>query len=636
MTYDPTAAFGGRGEWPVFYSCRLPWNQLRELLDIPGVVRAPGGIRCTWDVAPVLGGILGHKSPTPPLERNVQLAEDARRMPGLARYVQLGLQQRLREYQRLGALFLARRSWGMNCDPMRSGKSVQSLAASVLIKAERVLIVCPALAKFVWAEEVSKWLHHEALILEGRSGKVARQYCRTCDARGRVASDNGSLPYCDACKLKNGQANGYRLFQGEQEVDMALRAASYIIVNYDLLVAQKTANDVGVMAVREDLQGWAPILAKYNFDLCIADEAHLLRGWTTDQRKKGQTRRERFVEVVEHIPRVWGLTGTPIYGYTRDLWGQLDAISGGLFSNNSGLPFAFHKRYCEGHKDDYGWKANGRSPLAETELKERLGYFKLQRARAEILKDMPAKIRQVIRVQEDPATKIAAEKAARATGGTATRGGRLSRLLKQTSKIKRPVVVENVIDELAASNKVVVFTLLRDSAEKLGKAIEKACKSRSHSARMREVNTRVWLTHGDSTPQARFEMARAFREHVGAGAFVCTIDSVQVAVSLNGATSVHFADMHWQPSAMLQAEDRPYEVGTTGLSIVYYVVRGSIDEHVEAVVLPKIGTLAHVVDEAGADQMRDALAGQKETLSEVFARLSAHIPDEIEEVDDYD
>lgn len=626
VAYEPTAALGRRGEFPVFFPCRLEWDRLKEILDVPGVTRASGGVRCTWDVAWQIGLWLGVEAPLAPIEANVDLAEDARSMPGLQRYLELELNKKLRPYQREGALFLARRAWAMNCDPMRSGKTLQSLAASILINAEKVLIVCPALAKYVWADEISKWLGEEAFILEGRAGSVARQFCRTCRATGRVGTDR-----CPDCRLRNGAANGFRLFRNREEVQVGLAAAHYVIVNYDLLVAQKATDEVGRAFVRDDLQGWAPVLASHRFNLCIADESHLLRGWSSDAKKKGQTRRDRFVQTVKYIPTVWALTGTPIFGYVRDLWGQVDAISDGLFSNRSNLPFAFHKRYAEGHKGEYGWIANGRTALADSELPHRLSYFKMQRPRSVILKQQPPKDRQVIRIQEDEKTKKAIVKAAAITGSEA----KLTRLMMQTAAIKRKVVVENVLNELAEGNKVIVFTLLRKLCEQMGAAIESACRKKDVATKMREVNTKIWTAHGDTPPKGRFQMAQVFREHPGAGAFVATIDSLQVAVSLKGASSVHFADLHWQPAAMLQAEDRPYEVGITGLGIVYYVVRNSIDEHVEATVLPKVQTLAKVLAEKGAGEMSTAFAGKQETVSEIFARLTTHLRPEIED-GDYD
>jgi SNF2 family DNA or RNA helicase len=659
-----SSPFGARGSRPVFFAIQLPWTVIRELTSIPGVARAPGGLACTWDVAPMLAAYLGVSCPKPPTEDNLteeELKTEIAALPGLERYRRLELPAKLRSYQKEGALFLARRSYAMNCDPMRSGKSIQGLAASVLINANRTIIVCPAIAKYVWAEEVAKWIKEEALILEGRAGDFAKRYCRTCDARGQV---NGER--CSACKMRNGQSNGYKVFdtyvwewdangklvcecpkhpdtppswnaRGLTEICVlcldelhdAIESAKFVICNFDILVAQKNSDATGKLFVQENLQGWAPVLASHKFDLAILDECHLIRGFSTNQARKGQTRRERTCEVTENIPTVWGLTGTPIFGFVRDLWGQLDCISkGALTGSGDRLPFTFHAYWAEGHKDDYGWKADGRSPKCDTELKERLSMFKIQRPRSMILSQMPPKSRQVVRID---AGDVGSKKP-RGTNDEV----RLASLLKKTVDAKVDTVTENVISELGEGSKCVVFVYLRESAVKMGKAVEAACKKHDVKARMREVDTKIWTVHGDTSPQARFEMARAFREHPKAGVFIATIDSVQVAVSLKGASSVHFADLHWQPAALLQAEDRPYEVGTTGLSIIYYIVRGSVDEHIEAIVLPKVRTLAEVVNEKGADELRAALAHGvgKENLAQIIKAMMKDVDTDLGAYDD--
>lgn len=664
--------FGARGERPVFFAVTLPWPRIRELTSIPGIARAPGGLACTWDIALMLAAYLGTPCPRSPLEDALtddELKAEAAALPGLERYRRLELPAKLRPYQKEGALFLARRAYAMNCDPMRAGKSAMALAASVLVDAKKTLVIAPAIAKYVWAEQAALWLKEEALILEGRAGDLAKRYCKVCDARGKIKGTDGELITCTACRMRNGQANGYKTFDtyvwewdenGKltcecpkhrdemshdfmisplvcplcvNELHAAIGAASIVVCNYDILISQKNADAAGKLFSVEHLQGWAPVLAAHKFDLAILDESHLIRGFSTDSARKGQTRRERVCEVTENIPIAWALTGTPIFGFVRDLWGQLDCVSKGALTGNGvndRLPFTFHAHFCEGQKDDYGWRADGRSIYADTELPQRLAVFKIQRPRSLILSQMPPKTRQVVRID---AGEVGAKKPRGANDEA-----RLANLLKKTFDAKVDYVTENVISELGEGNKCVVFVFLRESAEKMGKAVEAACKKADVKTRMREVDAKIWTVHGDTSPQGRFEMARAFREHPKAGAFIATIDSVQVAISLKGATSVHFADLHWQPAALLQAEDRPYEVGTTGLSILYYIVRGSVDEHIEAIVLPKVKTLADIVNEKGADELRNALAqgAGKENLKEVIKAMMKDVDTDLGAYDDGD
>lgn len=104
--------------------------------------------------------------------------------------------------------------------------------------------------------------------------------------------------------------------------------------NYHITIAQKEKDDAGSTMVRADLPGWGPILAKLNFEMAVASESHRLRGWTAKGagNKDSQTIRERANEICAEIPRVYAETGTFIYGFTRDGFGQLDFISRGLWS----------------------------------------------------------------------------------------------------------------------------------------------------------------------------------------------------------------------------------------------------------------------------------------------------------------
>lgn len=81
---------------------------------------------------------------------------------------------------------------------------------------------------------------------------------------------------------------------------------------------------------------------------------------------------------------------------------------------------------------------------------------------------------------------------------------------------------------------------------------------------------------------------------------------------------------------MLQAEDRPYEPGTTGLSVVYYMLRESIDEHVLSTVLPKLTTVVSSTADEQAQQTKDSFS-EKTTLDEVYERLTRAVRQQMEE-----
>lgn len=591
MLSIPAPPLGARAVRPVVLRCD-PAAARALAQAIPGVVARGDGVACAWDAAPVAAALLGLPAPAVPMDATPLL-------PGLGEYQRLGLAAKLRPYQREMVLFLARRAMALNADPMRSGKTPTTIAAAVAVGAPQVVIVCPAIARLVWATEIAKWATGEALLLCGRGADEARWFCRPCMGKGRAA--DGSR--CPACKAKNGSSYGTRVVTGAADVEAAVRSARWIIVNYDLLVPQSAHDAAGKRLKAEHLPGWADLLASLSGHVVIADEAHLLRG-RGDLKRRGDSRRERLVQASRGAARFWALTGTPLVGRVADLWGLLDAMTDGLY----GRPFfAFDVRYADGHKGQYGWVADGNTNTDE--LKQRLDVLMLKRTRAQLNQFMPPKVRQVVTLD------LPAEGLPKRAPGDSAKG--VAAALRRTAKVKAPAVVENVIAEMAEGGKVLVFAYLKRNADDLAAAIGDACGKPPLKAR----KTAVWSVSGDTPTDVRFRNAEAFREHDGPAAFVATLDSVQVALSLKGAQSVHFADLHYEPAALLQAEDRPYEPGTRGVTVLYYVVSGSIDQHVVDLVLPKMGTLENVGRDAQAGEFSGAFAVDEGDLAEaIWAR----------------
>jgi hypothetical protein len=653
----PRFPLGRRGERPIFIPCTGVSRRLA--LRVPGVIATRGGVRCTWDAAPFVSHAIGRSwNQTPPTFNNVDLHAELLRMPGLRRWKALGLTNKMRKGQKMGALFLARLAWGLCCDPMRTGKTRTFLGAAILIDARQTLIIGPAQAKPVWALEIAKVLDDESLMLEGKAGSRGHIFCKACMGRGILDSHEAAYQravelgwnqtrlnrlakqksfQCPDCAPARGPSTGYRVVSGEAAIEQALAEARWVIGNYDILPAHIDTDDQGGEFTREDLPGWAGKLAQIRFDCCIADEIQGIRGFSTDPKRRGKTRRERFIAATDHIPVCWGGTGTLIFGFARDPWGPLDAISQGAASSQlpqrnkddgtwQRLPFQWHKYYCEGAKGEYGWEADGRSVQADTEMPERLAFFQIKRKRKELVKDMPDKIREIYRV-EPKSTKQAELPEAPSKAG-------LRALLGSTAQQKLPTLVENVVTELANGYKAIVFCFVKDNTSLVHAALEQAIEQNDVRTRMAEVDARIWVATGDVEQMTRFKMGQRFCEHRGAGVMIATIDSMQVAISLfskwedHPTATVHFLDLHWSPAALLQAEDRPYEPGTKGLTIAYYILQHSADEHIEQVVLPKVKTLHRLANEEGAKSMQEAFAKPQETLAELYKRLWGDVNEE--------
>ena len=82
---------------------------------------------------------------------------------------------RLRPYQIVGRDFLAARPRALLADQMRAGKTPQAIMAADKVGAERVLVLCPAIATYQWREQWAEWSPNRApAVILGREPPPAR------------------------------------------------------------------------------------------------------------------------------------------------------------------------------------------------------------------------------------------------------------------------------------------------------------------------------------------------------------------------------------------------------------------------------------------------------------------------------
>ena len=116
--------------------------------------------------------------------------------------------------------------------------------------------------------------------------------------------------------------------------------AGWIVVNYDLL--------------KRDIEA----LLEHRFAGIVFDEGHYLKNHRAQRSRLAR----RLVVEGDFDPVVHVLTGTPLTNRPRDLFPLLQLVGHAL--GHSFLAFA--KRYCDGHKNDYGyWVTTGASNVEE-------------------------------------------------------------------------------------------------------------------------------------------------------------------------------------------------------------------------------------------------------------------------------
>lgn len=459
-------------------------------------------------------------------------------------------------YQKAGISYASGRKGSLIADEMGLGKTIQAIGvinADSNIKS--VLIVCPFSLKLNWQRELKKWLINEL----------------------SVGMTNGGCPETDI-----------------------------VIVNFD------------------GLRKHGETLAKRDWDMIVVDECHLIKNPETQ-------RCINVFKVASKAKRRVALTGSPIANRPKELFTILQLVCPEVWdppgqvkdkktkqyvqvSEGKGAGFwRFAKRYCNAHKNGYGWDLNGASNLDELHTKLRTSCM-IRRLKADVLKELPAKRRQLIEVPSNAAfDDIDAEyrrhyvdsdeaeaevEIARLTGSDKDYEKAVSRL-ESAGKIaftelsrarhamglaKVEFAIDHVKDLLENVNKVIVFAHHHDVINALEEGL-------------REFNP-VKLT-GETKELDRQKHVDSFQQNEKCRVFIGSISAAGVGLTLTAASTVVFVELDWVPMMLSQAEDRAHRIGQRDCVLIQHLtVSGSIDAKLIDTIMRKQAVIEGALDRA--------------------------------------
>jgi len=458
-----------------------------------------------------------------------------------------------RDFQLAGITFALNRDATLIADEMGLGKTIQAIG---LINADptitRCLIICPASLRLNWERELQRWLTRKLSI-------------------------------------------GIATTKDWPDTDI-------VIVNYDI-------------AWRAGVAG--PINAE-TWDLVCLDESHYVKNPDAKRTRAivGQPRSKRGGAAHPGIRarRKLALTGTPITNRPKELFSTLHWLAPTAWPNF----FGFAKRYCNAHKISIGrgrtaWDVGGASHLDE--LQDRLrSTIMVRRLKADVLTELPAKVRQVIEVPANGASSVVkAERDAwavqertlgplraqveRAKGGTEAEYrdavqrltaaeniafSEMSAARHDTAVAKIPAVLAHIVDALEASDdaKVVVMAHHHDVVDALldGLTGQLTTEGPYHP---------VSLT--GRTPLADRQAAvDRFQDDPECRVFVGSITAAGVGITLTASSHVVFAELDWVPGNVSQAEDRCHRIGQQDSVLVQHlVIDGTLDARMAHTIVKK-------------------------------------------------
>ncbi|MDR7399667.1 MAG: DEAD/DEAH box helicase [Armatimonadota bacterium] len=358
-----------------------------------------------------------------------------------------------------------------------------------------------------------------------------------------------------------------------------------------------TRNDVEVDVVHYErlVRDGAP---RPSYDLLVVDEAHFV--------KNRSAKRSQAVRDINARRRLY-LTGTPLLNRPAELFPLLQDLDPARWTSF----WAFAKRYCNpqqvwaGRRRGYVWSFDGASNLEELQHVLRASVM-VRRRKADVLRELPPKVRTVVELDVDASAEVAAlhayeedlvalkveaelakargedewkEAVSRLRDRVRVAFSEISEERHRTALRKVPLVVQYVQNLLEQEDCVVVWAHHHDVVDALARELPGAV-----------------VVDGRTPTEARDRAVADFQEG-RARVFIGGIRAAGVGITLTRANHAVFAELDWTPAVVWQAEDRCHRVGQDNTVWVHYLVaRDSLDARIAHVMASKVEIAEEALD----------------------------------------
>lgn len=500
-------------------------------------------------------------------------------------------------FQRGGIAYAMSRPSTLIADEMGLGKTIQALGVvNASPGAKNVLCVVPASLRLNWFKEAGRWL-------------ISKGFKLHVQEKGTIRVKTGRKVE-KTTKHRDGTTSTKVVDETVAQPLGIPEDATFVVVNYDLLVGRGKGSKV-----------FTDLMAR-EWDVLIVDEAHYIKNNNTARAKAvlgHPGRKKKGIDPVEGLvhrsKRKVFLTGTPLLNRPVELHPLLAALCPEEFGNF----FSFAKRYCGAVQGRHGWDFSGATNLAE--LQERLrGSVMVRRLKKDVLKELPAKRRQVIPLPTDGAKKVierelkAFERFEReyerlqAEAEVAHLGDDPEAYKAAVRKLRE--VQGIAFTEMAAARRAVAEAKLPHVIEYiegcLEKGVEKIVVFGHHHLMCNGIKdhfggSAVLLTGEVTSNRERQEAVDRFQTDPSVKVFVGSIGAAGVGHTLTAASHVLFAEGSWVPAELNQAEDRCHRIGQTVMVLVQHLVfDGSLDARMAQKCVDKQDVADAALDETTA------------------------------------
>ncbi|XP_034721069.1 DNA annealing helicase and endonuclease ZRANB3 [Etheostoma cragini] len=312
-------------------------------------------------------------------------------------------------------------------------------------------------------------------------------------------------------------------------------------------------------------------LSRQRFAVVVVDESHYLKS-------RNAARTKILAPLIQSAKRAILLTGTPALGRPEELFMQIDA----LYPKKLGTWTDYAKKYCNAHYRYFGsrrqWDCRGASNLEE--LHQRLSEIMIRRLKAEVLTQLPPKIRQ--RIPFDLPKEASKEASASfaewerlmkgmrsgvgATDPFTQVMGLVTQMYKQTAIAKAGAVKDYIKMMLEAEE--LKFLVFAHHLTMLQACTEAAIEAKAAYIRI----------DGSVPSSERIQLVHKFQSDPETRVAILSIQAAGQGLTFTAASHVVFAELYWNPGHMKQAEDRAHRIGqTSSVNVHYLIAKGTFD-----------------------------------------------------------
>ncbi|XP_026471631.1 SWI/SNF-related matrix-associated actin-dependent regulator of chromatin subfamily A-like protein 1 [Ctenocephalides felis] len=361
---------------------------------------------------------------------------------------------------------------------------------------------------------------------------------------------------------------------------------------------------------------------KNRYGVIIYDESHTLKNF------KAKCTNAALV-LAKSAKRVILLTGTPALSRPSELFTQLYMLDDKFFVNFK----EYSKRYCDGKESRFGWSSLGYSNLPELNMILNKK-FMIRRTKEQVLPELNEINREVIKLNSKYII----------TNETAKED--LNSLAKQFSKRKRDNEHAALLTYFTDTAKYKLKAVCAYIKELIGEKKDEKILLFAHHKIMIEslcdllndCKIHYIKIDGSIKPEIRTKLVENFQTKQSCRAAVLSITSANAGITLTAAQLVIFAELHWTPSILAQAEARAHRIGKVGeIRVQYLVAQGTADDIIWPMLQKKQGVLNKIGlcnYDYGDANTKEVLIKRKNSEMETSAPKKAKIVEEnVEQVE---